>query len=111
MSLLRFNFAVTYRPEKQQGLSDALSRRSYLAPKVGEEAFDQQCTTLLKPEKFKICTVIVSIDTDFLDRVRAATIEDSVACDIKQRANHDNFKVGRDLLYFEERLYVPKGPT
>jgi hypothetical protein len=111
MSLSRFDFVITYRPGKQQGLSDALSRRSYLAPKAGEAAFDQQCTTLLKPEHFRICAAAVSIDTDFLDQVRTATIKDSVALEIKKRADDDKFKVEGDLLYFEERLYIPKGPT
>ena len=41
MSLSRLDFVITYRPGKQQGLSDALSRRSYLVPKAGEAAFDQ----------------------------------------------------------------------
>ena len=111
MSLSRFDFVITYRPGKQQGLSDALSRKSYLAPKAGEAAFDQQCTTLLKPEQFKICTAVVPFDADFLNQVRAATIEDSVALDIKQRANNDKVKVDGDVLYFEERLYIPEGLT
>ena len=38
MSLSRFNFSIRYRPGKQHGLSDALSRRSYLVPKEGEAA-------------------------------------------------------------------------
>ena len=36
----RFNFVIMYRPGVQQGKADALSRRSYLAPKPGEPAFD-----------------------------------------------------------------------
>ena len=36
ISLSRFDFVITYRPGKQQGLSDALSRRSYLAPRAKE---------------------------------------------------------------------------
>jgi hypothetical protein len=48
MSLSQFDFVITYRPGKQQGLSNALSRRSYLAPKEGEAAYEQQRTTLLK---------------------------------------------------------------
>ena len=111
MSLSRFDFVITYRPGKQQGLSDALSRRSYLAPKAGEAAFDQQCTTLLKPEQFKICAAVVPFDADFLNQVRATTIEDSIALDIKQHTNNDKFKVEGDVLYFEGRLYIPKGPT
>ena len=51
------------------------------------------------------------IDADFLDQVRTATVEDSVALEIKKRTDNDKFKVEGDLLYFEERLYIPKGPT
>ena len=54
MSLSRFEFIITYRPRKQQGLSDALSRRSYFAPKEGDIAFEQQRTVLLKPEQFHL---------------------------------------------------------
>ena len=111
MSLSWFDFIITYRPRKQQGLSDALSRRSYLAPKVGEATFDQQCTTLLKPEQFKICTAVMAIDDNFLNQVRIATMKDFVALNIKQYVNNDKFKVEGDLLYFEERLYIPKGAT
>ena len=35
MSLSRFDFVITYRQGSLQGKPDALSRRSYLAPKVG----------------------------------------------------------------------------
>jgi hypothetical protein len=42
MSLSRFDFVITYRPGKQQGLSNALSRRSYLVPKEREVAYEQQ---------------------------------------------------------------------
>ena len=111
MSLSRFDFVITYRLGKQQILFDALSRKSYLAPKAGEAAFDQQCTTLSKPELFKTCTAIISIDANFLNHVRAATIDDSVALDIKQRVNDDKFKVEEDPFYFEERLYILKGPV
>jgi hypothetical protein len=111
MSMSRFDFVITYRPGKQQGLSDALSRRSYLTPKAGEAAFDQQCTTLLKPEHFKICAISVPFDADFLDQVRTTIVKDSVALEIKKRIDNDKFKVEGDLLYFEERLYIPKGPT
>ena len=111
MSLSRFDFVITYRPRKQQELSDTLPRRSYFVPKIREFAFDQQCTTLLKPEQFKICVVVVPIDVDFFDQVCATTIEDFIALDIKQHVNNDKFKVEEELLYFEEQLYIPEGPT
>ena len=65
----------------------------------------------MKPEQFRICAAVVPVDADFLSQVRAATIEDTVALDIKQRDNDDKFKVEGDLLYFKERLYKPEGPT
>ena len=73
--------------------------------------FDQQCTTLLKPEHFRIYAAVVPIDADFLDQIRTATIEDSVALEIKKHADNDKFKVEGDLLYFEEQLYTPNRPT
>lgn len=79
MSILRFDFVITYQPGKQQGLSNALLRRSYLTPKAGNAAFDQQCTTLLKPKHFRICATVVPFDADFLDQVRTTIVEDSVA--------------------------------
>jgi len=36
MLLSQFQFVITYRPKKQQGLFDPLSRRLYVVPKVRE---------------------------------------------------------------------------
>jgi hypothetical protein len=38
--LTRFDFIIVYRPGALQGKADALSRRSYIAPCLGEAAFD-----------------------------------------------------------------------
>lgn len=85
MSLSRFDFFITYRPGKQQGLSNVLLRRLYLAPNVGEATFDQVC---------------------------AATIGDLMALHIKRHHGKGNkFKVEKKLLYSEERIYIPKGLT
>jgi hypothetical protein len=69
MSLSRFSFVITYRLGKQQGLSDALSRRSYLAPKEGEVAYEQQRTTLLKTQQLRLRAAYMStpVDSSFLD--------------------------------------------
>ena len=71
MSLLRFDFGFVHRPRKQQGLSDALFRCSDLILKEGEAAYDQQRTTLLKPEHLYLRTTYVStpIDTTFLEEI------------------------------------------
>jgi hypothetical protein len=52
LSLSCFNFIITYRPGSQQRRSNTLSRRSYLIPKEGDAAYDQQHSILLKPEEY-----------------------------------------------------------
>jgi hypothetical protein len=98
-----------------EGLSDALSRRSYLAPKEGEAAYEQQRTTLLKAEQLRLREAAISIpvDSSFLDQVRAASTMDPLVLDIKRRSdnNREKFKFVNDLLYFKECLYIPKGPA
>jgi hypothetical protein len=51
LSLSRFNFVITYRLSSKRIQSDTLSRRAYLAPWEGDAAYDQQKTTLIKPEQ------------------------------------------------------------
>ena len=67
----RFDFRIIYRPGEQQDLSDALPRCSNLIPKEGEVAYDQQCTTLLKPKHLCLRTTHVStpVDTTFLEEI------------------------------------------
>ena len=114
MSLSRFHFVITYRPGRQQGLSNALSRRSYLALKAGEAAFDLQCTTLLSPEQLHLRTIamVTALDPSFIDQVCTASTIDALVFDIKQHPNNkdDRIKLDEDLLYFEERLYIPEVP-
>ena len=85
MSLSRFDFGIVHRPGKQQGLSNALSRRSNLIPKEGKVAYDQQSTTLLKPERLCLRTthVSTSVDTTFLEEIRVASAKDPLVLDIK----------------------------
>jgi len=41
-----------------------------------------------------------------------ATIKDFVALHIKCQLGEDNkFKVEGDILYFEEHIFIPEGPT
>lgn len=112
MSLSRFDFTITYRPGKQQGLSDALSRRAYLAPKAGDAAFDQQCTTLLQPERFCLnaMSMALPIDADFRRDIQIASSQDPLFCRTKQHPDNDKFKIQDNLLYFEDRVYIPEGP-
>ena len=88
ISLSRFNFVITYRPGSQQIRSDALSRRAYLAPKEGDAAFDQQRSTLIKPEQLQLKTVrtTTSVDASFLQEIRVSLQSDPLALKFKSNA-------------------------
>ena len=62
---------ITYWLKKQQGLSDALSRRSNFAPKEGDIAFEQQRTVLLKPEQFHLRALksTLTVDSTFVKQI------------------------------------------
>jgi len=115
MALSRFDFKITYRPGKQQGLSDALSRRSYLAPKEGDASFDQQRTILLKSEHFHLRAIksILPVDSTLVRQIQSSMSSDPLVHDIKNPSSksHDvsKFEFKNNLLYFEGRLYVPEG--
>jgi hypothetical protein len=115
MPLSRFDFVITYRLGKQQGLFDALFRQSYLAPKEGEATYKQQRTTLLKAEQLclRAATISTPVDSSFLDQIRTASTMDSLVLDIKRcfDNNCEKLKFVDDLLYFEERLYILEGPA
>ena len=55
--LTRFNFLIVYRPAIHQGKADALSRRSYMAPYLGELTFDHQKPILLGPDRLQVMVV------------------------------------------------------
>jgi hypothetical protein len=53
------------------------------------------------------------VDSSFLDQIRAASTMDPIVLDIKRCSNNnrEKFKFVDDVLYFEEHLYKPEGPT
>jgi len=55
IALFCFDFTITYEPERQEGLSDALSWRSYLVSKKEEAPYNQQQTILFKSEQLWLC--------------------------------------------------------
>ena len=82
-------------------------------PKKGEPAYNQQKTTLLKPERLHLRTTHVScpVDITFLAKIQAASISDSFIMEIQHRQlNHpeesSQFKIEDHLLYFKKCLYV-----
>ena len=90
--LSRFNFIITYRLGTQQIQSDALSRRAYLAPKEGDAAYDQQRSTLLKPEQLQLRTMYIttSMDVAFLQDVRISLQSDPLALKFKSHSDSSN---------------------
>ena len=56
------------------------------------------------------------VDLSFFDQVRKVSTTNSLVLDIKRNVSNLSkesfkFKIGDDLLFFEERLFIPKGPT
>jgi hypothetical protein len=58
-------------------------------------------------------TMLIPMDSSFLNQVRAASTIDLLVLDIKRCSiiNHEKLKFVDDLLYFEERLYILEGPA
>jgi hypothetical protein len=83
--LTRFDFVIMYRPGVQQGKADALSRRSCLAPKLGDPIYDHQrqvllaldCLRLMMVNAFKAPT-----ESILLDSIRTNISKDAFAQDI-----------------------------
>jgi transposase InsO family protein len=122
--LAKFNFVIKYRPGLQQGKPDALSRRSYMAPREGDLAYDQQRHVLLGPDKLQLFASEVYTapqGTLFFDNVRVALSSDELANDVRQhlqassisgkssRSDYDHFEDRGGLLFRDGLLYVPAG--
>jgi hypothetical protein len=88
ISLSRFNFVIRYRPGSKQIQSNALSRWTYLAPREGDAAYDQQKTTFIKPEQLqlKIVRTTTSVDASFLQDIRVSLNFDPLALKLKNNA-------------------------
>ena len=78
--LTRFDFKITYRPGKQQGKADALSRRSYLAPRLGDPTFDNKKQVILGPTRLHTTRFFhTPLDSRIIDAIRANLKTDSFA--------------------------------
>ena len=115
-----------YRPAIQQGKEDALSRRSYMVPCLGEPTFDHQKQILLGPDRlqvmatnafkmptdsFLISTIRTHLETvdEFAQDVLNHIIPDRASCsrsvnsrnDYNQFSSHDNLLFRNNLLYVQ----------
>ena len=123
--LTRFDFKITYRLGKQQGKADALSRRSYLASRHGEPAFDNQKQVILEPARLQATQVFgIPLDSHVINTIREDLKTDAFAqailsqidpsrasCSQSQQPGMDyrQFKCHDGLLFFKKLLYVPNG--
>ena len=123
--LTRFDFKITYRPGKQQGKADALSRRSYLAPRPGDPAFDNKKQVILGPTRLHTTRIFhTPLDSRIIDAIRANLKTDSFAqailahidtsrasCSQSQQPGMDyrQFEYHDGLLFFKKLVYVPDG--
>ena len=123
--LTRFDFKITYRPGKQWGKVDALSRRSYLACHPGDPTFDNQKQVILGPTQLQATWVfdtqldsriIDTIHEDLKSDVFAQAIVDQIdpswaSCSWSPQPGTDcrQFQCHDGLLLFKKLLYVPNG--
>ena len=125
--MTRFDFLITYRPGVQQGKADALSRRSYLAPRPGEPTFDNQKQVLLGPDRLRLMTTHVfeaPLDSSLLKSIRTDIKADAFAQDIldhiienrascsrsaNDRKDYHLFTWDDGLLFRNNQLYIPDG--
>ncbi|CAG8492334.1 10556_t:CDS:2 [Scutellospora calospora] len=83
---------IVFRSGKEQGKSDALSRRSNYQPQNSDETVTQQHTILLKTQNLYIsATFTTPINTAMRDRIRNQLRSDPLALDIiKHKELPDN---------------------
>ena len=125
--LTRFDFKIIFRPGKQQGKADALSRRSYLALRPGDPAFDNQKQILLGPSKLQATTVYATpLESSLVDTIRQRLHFDDFAKDVLAHISpshascsslqgssqhYQEFKWQDGLLFYKNLLYVPDGSS
>ena len=69
--LTHFDFKITYCLGKQEGKADALSRRSYVAPRPGDLAFDNKKQVILGPTRLQATWVSdTPLDSRIIETIR-----------------------------------------
>ena len=127
--LTHFDFIILYRPGMQQGKADALSRRSYMELQPGEAAFENQKQILLGPDRLRLMAfhaIDTPEDSSLLDSIREHLGTDEFAQDIlnhiipdrascsqsqNPRQDYNQFSWHDGLLFRQNLLYVPDGPS
>ena len=117
--LSRFDFTITYRPGRQGGKPDALSRRSDLKP----EGVDNEERTLLDPKFFRVMAIkrgATHVDGDralLRDMRKAKAYDDELVEAIEKLKRHaprmlqkglEEWNTEDGLILFRGKVYVPK---
>jgi hypothetical protein len=119
--LSQFDFVLFHKPGRSMGKPDALSQRA----DHGDRSGDNKDVTLLRPELFTTRALegltAEGEEQDILQDIRkgnwAGTHKDAVARaaqELKKSARKSlrsaEWRESQDLLYFWDRIYVPKDP-
>ena len=114
--LFRFDFKITFRPEKSSGKPDSLTRLSGDLPKQGDELLIYQFQTVLSQSKLSISAVFVP-PVEFIEALTTAYISDPFSATVVQMLK-DGVSYSQKIslpdctshnghLYFRGRLYIP----
>jgi hypothetical protein len=109
MSISRFDFVITYRPGNQQGKSDALSHCFYLAPKEGDETYDQQQTIILKPKclNLHLLVRILPKTLPIIEKIKKDLKEDPLVKNVKiqlELGEGEDSELKNELLFYKDLL-------
>ena len=103
--LCDFNFELLYRPGKEGGKPDALSRRADYQLKPGDVQVEGQNQVLLPQEKFLIgSTRKHESELSFLDKIKIDQSEDEF---LRKLAEGKDFTLEDDCLMFRGRIVIP----
>jgi len=121
LSLSQFWFVITYHLGCQWGKSNALSHHSYLAPKEGDVAYEQQCDVIIKSKHLWFRALLVTFDDKTLfHQIHENLKKHPLVVDIQRQLKNQHqiqnffsncvkFEFWDGLLYRGGLLYVPDG--
>ena len=106
----RFDFVIKYRAGSKNCQADALSRRADYVPSEAElKRISEQ--TILNPSVVQLATISrVNSPENFINRVKSALTSDTFYQSHLRSEERDLFTLTDDILFYQNRLYLPEGP-